>query len=409
IDIVLKEEKFYFPGETIQGTVIVQPKSSIRVNPIILKFTGVISISDKESIPLFQSCKTIPVNEGKGKLEQKPYQYSFDFLVPDNLPSVMDFGKKKLARIEYKLIAILDRPMLPEGLCPRIEYPINILEYVDVTKDNFNRPIEKQKEVTTANYGKCQVRLSVPRSGYTRGETVPVSIIVGTGSSYVRKDGLIVELIRKVKIQTSKYRIDEEHVLKSNKFDINIIGPYNFSQSIASQIVIRNTPPTIRYKEKMVRIHYKIRAQLILDDKKTPSSSFFIEIPISVGTWPPADVPIDDDDDEDIIHYMGEMMMSDDEEEDDIWIEDNDIQDARRASSNGSTTSSRLSDYNIPANNYINRSSSTPDLIVNPLQQQMNHRSSYYEHRTSRTFAFTPATSPTQHKRIGSEDFNQRN
>lgn len=94
--------------------------------------------------------------------------------------------------------------MLPEGLCPRIEYPINILEYVDVTKDNFNRPIEKQKEVTTANYGKCQVRLSVPRSGYTRGETVPVSIIVGTGSSYVRKDGLIVELIRKVKIQTSK-------------------------------------------------------------------------------------------------------------------------------------------------------------------------------------------------------------
>ncbi|KAG1138149.1 hypothetical protein G6F37_007281 [Rhizopus arrhizus] len=388
IDIVLSEEKFYFPGETIRGSVIIQPKSSIKINPIIVKFSGSIYVSDKEAISLFQSFKTI---EGKSKLEQKLYNFSFDFLVPDNLPSALDFGKKKLARIEYKLTAVLDRPMMPESLCPKIEYPVTILEFVDVTKDSFNRPAEKMKEIPASDCGKCHVHLSVPRSG----------------SSCVRKDALVVDFIRKVKIQTAKNRIEEEHVLKSNKFDLNIIGPYNFTQSIASQLIIRNTPPTVRYKGKILKIHYKLRAQVILEDKKSASDSFFVELPIVVGTWPPADVPIDDDEEEDIIHYMGEMMMSDDEDDNDsIWIEDSEISDVKRQNSNASTaSSSRLSDSNVLA---INKSSSTPDLLINPVSQQPHNRYSY-EHRSSRSmqsFAFTPTVSPTHHKRVGSEDFN---
>lgn len=76
-----------------KGSILVKPKSSMKVNPLIIKFSGSIFISakDKEVIPLFQTCKTIPINEGKSKvLEVKNYSFPFEFIVPDNLPSAMD-------------------------------------------------------------------------------------------------------------------------------------------------------------------------------------------------------------------------------------------------------------------------------------------------------------------------------
>lgn len=112
IDIVLSEEKYYFPGETIRGkthhlfhstnsiffffisgSVIVRPKNTIKVNSIIIKFQGSILVSgkEKEVIPLFQERKSIAVNNGKSKiLEAKQYKFPFEFVVPDDLPSVLD-------------------------------------------------------------------------------------------------------------------------------------------------------------------------------------------------------------------------------------------------------------------------------------------------------------------------------
>ncbi|CEP09870.1 hypothetical protein [Parasitella parasitica] len=510
IDIVLSEEKFYFPGETIRGHVMVKPKSSIKANPIILKFSGAIfiSVKDKQVIPLFQLNKLLPINDGRSKvLDAKSYSFPFEFIVPDNLPSAMDFGKNKIAKIYYKLTAILDRPMMPESLCPKIEYPVLVLEYVDVTKDSFTRPLEKQKQAV-ASHIKCQAKLSVPRTGFTRGETVPVNVVVNTFQSFVKKEALVIDLVRKVKIQTSKNTLDEEHILKSNKVDLNIIGPYNFSQSITTQMLIKTTPPTIRYKDKVMRIHYKIRAQIFLSDtKKTPTC--VIELPLVIGTWPRADVPIDDDDDEDIIQNMGEMMMGDevddddDDEEDDAWIKQQEELEfkrqssfhnaapVRRSGSNGSlesmsswishstmdrrisagtsptttTTSGGSSNpHMIPVDNYqrntlppvsglkisngyLNRSTSTPDLLSNPPPPPQQNRTrvieplmraSYYEplpspasensvgHRSSKsmhaihssysTYTLQPAQlppqhlpSPTRHLRLGSDEFNSCN
>ncbi|KAL9543652.1 hypothetical protein MBANPS3_008011 [Mucor bainieri] len=537
IDIVLSEEKFYFPGETIKGwalykgSVIVKPKSSIKANPIVVKFSGAIfiSVKDKEVIPLFQTSKSLPINDGKSKvLEAKTYSFPFEFVVPDNLPSAMDFGKNKIAKIYYKLTAILDRPMMPESLCPKIEYPVLVLEYVDVTKDSFTKPLEKQKQVVTSQI-KCHTKLSVPRTGFTRGETIPVNIVVNTFQAFVKREALVVDLVRKVKISTAKNTLDEEHILKSNKFDLNIIGPYNFSQSITSQLLIRPTPPTIRYKDKVMRIHYKIRAQLFTSDqKKTPTC--VIELPLVIGTWPRADVPIDDDDDEDIIQNMGEMMISDEvdddddddddqqqlgETEEDAWIKQQEELEfrrhstfnnathggqVRRSGSNGSlgsmsswmsqsTMDRRISAGTSPtttttmtsatsgssshhsmipvdnyqrntlppvggfkmSNGYLNRSTSTPDLLSNPPppppQQNRTRvidptlRSSYYEpatpspssensvgHRSSKSMHtihpsflnFTSSqspppppsqqqASPTQHRRLASDEFSSYN
>lgn len=109
-----------------------------------------------------------------------------------------------MVKIHYKLSALLDRPMVPESLCPKQEYPVLLLEYIDVTRDNFTKPLLQQKEVFTVQNGKCHANVSVPRTGFTRGETIPVNIVVNTSRSVIQKDALVIELVRKVKISTPK-------------------------------------------------------------------------------------------------------------------------------------------------------------------------------------------------------------
>lgn len=313
-----------------------------------------------------------------------------------------------------------------------------------------------------------------------------MNIIVNTFQSFVKKESLVIELVRKVKIQSPKNTLEEERVLKSNKFDLNIIGPYNFSQSITSQLLIRTTPPTIRYKDKVLRIHYKIRAQVFTENKKTPN--LVLELPIVIGTWPRADIPIDDDDDDDIIQNMGEIMISD-EEDDDIWREQEELEfkrnsnssfispsptlntklqnNLKRSGSNNSLgsisswrsqstadprmsaatsptsitnssfgSSSVISNHTIPetyqrntlppigfkmSNSYLNRSSSTPDLLANPplpptsqstgrtIMIDPTIRSSFYEpqngHRSTKSL-HSIHSQIQQHRRIGSDEFN---
>lgn len=329
--------------------------------------------------------------------------------------------------------------------------------------------------------------------------------------------------------------MDEEVILKSNKFDLNIIGPYNFTQSITNPILVRSTPPTVRYKDRVLRVHYKIRAQLFIENKKTPN--LVLELPIVIGTWPRADVPIDDDDDDDIIQTMGEVMIGDESDDDDdqwmgqleeiefkrhsnqshtantsptstlagyyygagnnnpirrsgsnnsigsisSWRSHSTSTDPRNKSSatsptsatttttatnsmggnsnyynnNANTTTTMIPDnslspvgFSVANSGYLNRSSSTPDLLSKPPLQQTNstssssnsssnngnrtriidptYRASYYEsapppqinnngHRTTKSLHtihpsylnFTPVAQ--QHRRVGSDEFNNNN
>lgn len=62
--------------------------------------------------------------------------------------------------------------MLPESLCPKVEYVVLLLEFIDIGKDQFKVPQEKSLDIMLpqAKYNqKCMVRASMPRLGFTRG------------------------------------------------------------------------------------------------------------------------------------------------------------------------------------------------------------------------------------------------
>ncbi|KAI9308130.1 hypothetical protein BJ944DRAFT_260804 [Cunninghamella echinulata] len=382
IDIRLDEEKFYFPGETIKGVVNVHPKSPTKTNHIIVRFIGEVflSIKDKETITLFSKTKILPIStDSKSShiLDAKRHSFTFDFVVPDELPSTMEFGKRK-ASVKYTLVAIHDRPMVPESLCSKVVYTVPILEKIDVTCAQFIKPQEKSMDVLLpgGKYNqKCQTIVSIPRFGYTRGEIVPLKIIVNHFEPYTRQNALEVELVRIVEIRTQKNTSTTEDILKTVKQDINIIGPYNFSQSSTSQLMIpTSTPPTIRYKDKALHIHYTIRVRVRfgkagkLTSNGTTTST--LEIPFVVGTWPRADIPIDDDDDE-LAGIFGETMLSDDEDEDEY--DDDNTTDYEHKDMNNHYYNNNNYNFQQSRFSVISGTFSVPTLSIQQQQQQNNY------------------------------------
>ncbi|KAG0188319.1 hypothetical protein DFQ28_005116 [Apophysomyces sp. BC1034] len=226
----------------------------------------------------------------------------------------MQFGKK--ARVRYILTAIHDRPLVPESLCSKTEFPVPILEYIDIELPQFARAQEKGSDVLLANARfdqVCHVRISIPRLGFTRGEIIPITIVVNHFEPFVLGKAILVQLVRTVEIRTNKHVLLKEDILRTVEHDINVIGPYNFSQSLKCQHLIpTSTPPSIRYKDKMLRIRYRVRIRVRLSKNKGDTGDYTIEMPIVIGTWPRAAIPIDDYDDEEVLMSMGELMLDDD-------------------------------------------------------------------------------------------------
>ncbi|CAO3577107.1 unnamed protein product [Absidia cylindrospora] len=327
MDIKLVEEKYYFPGQPIKGFVIVQPKSHTKTNHITLKFTGEVALSlkEKDAICLFQKTKVInvaPYDEQQLKpviMEPKLHSFPFEFVVPGDIqvPSTMEFNKK--ARIRYTLSAVHDKPMVPESLCPKAEYPVHILEFIDTNDAKYRVPQDKISKMflpISNPVNLCSIRASLPRYGFTRGDIVPLSLIIHHFEPFVLPQAIDISLIRTVEIRNNKNNQVKEDILKSTTCDIEINDTPHYSQAIKRQLLIpTSTPPSINFRNDMLQIQYKVRicTQFTMpspnqhqQEKKTCN----VDIPIVVGTWPRAAIPIDDDDDDDD-DYQNDTTMED--------------------------------------------------------------------------------------------------
>ncbi|KAL0095311.1 hypothetical protein F4703DRAFT_1064845 [Phycomyces blakesleeanus] len=314
----------------VLGLVIIHPKSPTKTNAIRLRFTAelVLSIKAKEIITLFEEVKVIPVGNGPDIkahiLEAKQHTFPFEFIVPEklSLPSSMELDKGK-SRIHYTLTAIHDRPMIPESLCPKAEYCVRMLEKIDTMVERYQTPQEKTIEISLpwAKKEKCTAKLYMPRRGYTQGDTIPLNITVNHFESLTRSKGITIQLIRMVDVATAKNTVSKQHVLRCIEYNLNLTSAQNFTQNISSQVSIpTSTPPSMRYKQNTLVVHYKIRVRVNFSKINPPKEHIsVVELPITLGTWPRAAIPIDDDDEEeeDISEFMDSLAVSEDDFEDD--------------------------------------------------------------------------------------------
>ncbi|KAG0170296.1 hypothetical protein DFQ30_002683 [Apophysomyces sp. BC1015] len=322
----------------------------------------------------------------------------------------MQFGKK--ARVRYILTAIHDRPLVPESLCSKTEFPVPILEYIDIELPQFARAQEKGSDVLLANARfdqVCHVRISIPRLGFTRGEIIPITIVVNHFEPFVLGKAILVQLVRTVEIRTNKHVLLKEDILRTVEHDINVIGPYNFSQSLKCQHLIpTSTPPSIRYKDKMLRIRYRVRIRVRLSKNKGDTGDYTIEMPIVIGTWPRAAIPIDDYDDEEVLMSMGELMLDDDIREGNFGSDsDSEVQNNHSSmiSMNGYRHSMNV--YSAAGPSTTSRQQSVPPAIMNYPPP------SYYQpvrvaHDDPRYYNGSSPPPPYQPARSGSDEFRRQ-
>lgn len=64
--------------------------------------------------------------------------------------------------------------MVPESLCAKAEYTVPILEFVDITSSRLSKPQEQLiyflADSSKKQSKQCQLKVSMPRFGFTRGE-----------------------------------------------------------------------------------------------------------------------------------------------------------------------------------------------------------------------------------------------
>lgn len=206
-------------------------------------------------------------------------------------------------------------------------------------------------------------------------------------------------------------------MLRSVVHDINIYGPFNFTQAISCQLPIpTTTPPTIGFRGTTLRMYYQVRVRAKLNEEKKAE----VNLPIVVGTWPRADIPIDDDDDESIT-YMSDTQSEPASESFRLSLSGNyrtsfassathirstthatintsQHQSVDRSDSNGSSRQSYASSIQSWDSLSRNTSLSMPDTPQSRNEDQLLHirRSSRtpYDHATSSFLSQPPPTTP---------------
>lgn len=182
-----------------------------------------------------------------------------------------------------------------------------------------------------------------------KGDIVPLKVIIDHFTSFSRKDGVTIDLVRTVEIRTTRHTVFKETVIRSTPYFIDIKSPH-YKQTLLCQLSIpTSTPPSIRYKDKVLRFHYKVRVTVSFGGK----NNCVLDLPIVVGTWPRAAVPIDDDDDEGENKYSHDTVLSDDD--DDEEQEEGDIESLRSTTDVEGRTNSGI----LPSWHTNNSSTST--------------------------------------------------
>lgn len=151
------------------GTVTLSLAKPTKTNCIRVIFKGDVEAGG-DSVNLFT--KQIKLAADAGTLDARTHTFPFEFLVDNdlNLPSST---KLKRGSITYGLTAIHERPLIPDALSLRAEYPLQILESINAEWPEFAHEAEMCQDVMiggSADSRKVRIIAKMPRFAFVRGK-----------------------------------------------------------------------------------------------------------------------------------------------------------------------------------------------------------------------------------------------
>lgn len=108
-------------------------------------------------------------------LDARTHTFPFEFLVDTNL-NLPSSTKLKRGSIVYVLAAIHERPLIPDALSLKTEYPLQILENINAELPEFAHEAEMCQDVALGGSGdlsrKVRIIAKMPRFAFVRGKAV---------------------------------------------------------------------------------------------------------------------------------------------------------------------------------------------------------------------------------------------
>ncbi|KAI9483688.1 MAG: hypothetical protein EXX96DRAFT_599982 [Benjaminiella poitrasii] len=307
--IQLKEERYYFPGEDISGDVILDLKKASKTLNIKVTLEGTVEIGGR-SLVLFSKSVFIaesPDGEKSYYLEPHTHQFPFRITIPSSksykVPSTLQIGK--LLKVQYQLIAIYNKPLHVERLCPITSIDVNILEDINVESSKFAGEQRVNKElILTGETRAVKVSTIIGKRAAVKGDIIPISVTIEHIGVFVRDKAISIQLLRSVYYGRNKNELFGPKSMKACLTNIDISGPTSFTKTFNIQLPIpSNLCPTVDKSGRSFKIEYTICISINLNEQnphrpETKGDIVIFNIPFTIGTYPRLAFSIDDDDEE---------------------------------------------------------------------------------------------------------------
>ncbi|EDV21386.1 uncharacterized protein TRIADDRAFT_59962 [Trichoplax adhaerens] len=178
----------YFPGQTVEGVIIVHISEAMKMRSIkasILGYSytaiedpgglrlGVLFTREKEKHLDETMVVWGDANGSEDVLAAGKYNFNFQFKLPNDaqLPSSFEY---RTSHIRYEIMATIDRPWKSDHLSKRA---FTFLQIIDVNKPPLSQPLPPKEAETSicclcCTSGPITLKASIDRSGYCPGESI---------------------------------------------------------------------------------------------------------------------------------------------------------------------------------------------------------------------------------------------
>ncbi|KAG1451260.1 hypothetical protein G6F46_010179 [Rhizopus delemar] len=336
VEIVLDDkDKKYFPGDSIQGSILLTPNQSHTLQKLWLAWTGRIQVqpkaNEKATHKLFDECWKLcsPIFKSSAKSTKNtplyhtafvPFSENTDERLAD-LPVLLELSKNKTVGFAFEV-------KVPEMALPsstgkgfaahRIVYfleaftgtidvfyrqkVVPVYEVIDVYQPELMMPqkIERIYSVLTDDGNQqctSSMQVIVPCQGQLAGTTMPISMTIQSDLEITRKQGISVSLLRthEVIVNGRTFSSFVEPISRTVK-DLQLItNNGNIAQTIEIMLQIpQDTVPTISIESsKIMSVSYYIRvlvyahSGIYVSQDYQESQFLSAELPFIIGTFKP--------------------------------------------------------------------------------------------------------------------------
>ncbi|KAI8882123.1 hypothetical protein K501DRAFT_334229 [Backusella circina FSU 941] len=320
--IDLDEERNFYQGETIAGSIVIDLHKETRTSNIKVALIGTVIINDKPVVIYNDEALLARNPNGSDRthiLQAHTHRFRFSFSIPfsKTLPSTLNI--RNAVAVKYRLIAthriVNFRVLDLKKFSPTIYKPVNIFETINVESSEFGGTYSQTREVAiVGEHRKSNIVVKLPKRAAVKGDIIQINVDIDHIGTLVREKGVVAKLVQYVYSNISKSQLHEPSTLASVDKKIVISSPTDFSTSMNLKLNIpRNVSPTVEVKTGSVfRVEYLVQVEVNLNDQspKSPGRRTDIvtfDVPFTIGTYPSLVQCIEEDDEDERVGEEEEL------------------------------------------------------------------------------------------------------